>query len=109
MNQTQPDNRRRYLRYPPDETEIVLLQFSNTLPSEEVFEPETAGLVCEESRGGLRVVVLARGPIQSVETGARCVVQVANLGLQAAEIRWLETIDDDVIKLGLEFIDPAAI
>lgn len=104
MPQVQPDDRRRYLRYPPDETEIVLLQFSNTIPSEEVFEPETAGLVCEESRGGLRVVVLTRGPIRSVEKGSRCVVQVANLGLQAAEIRWMDSIDDDVVKLGVEFV-----
>jgi len=104
MNRIQPDDRRRYLRYPPDETEIVLLQFSNTVPSEEVFEPETAGLVCEESRGGLRVVVLTRGPIRSVEKGARCVVQVANLGLQAAEIRWLESVDEEVVKLGVEFV-----
>ncbi|RFF27823.1 MULTISPECIES: hypothetical protein [unclassified Wenzhouxiangella] len=103
MAQAQVDDRRRYLRYPPDETEVVLLQFSNTTPSEEVFEPETAGLVCEESRGGLRVVVLTRGPIRSVEKGARCVIQVANLGLQAAEIRWMDAIDDDVVKLGLEF------
>lgn len=104
MAQAQSDDRRRYLRYPPDETEIVLLQFSNTLPSEEVFEPETAGLVCEESRGGLRVVVLTRGPIRNVEKGSRCVVQVANLGLQAAEIRWMEDIDDEVVKLGIEFV-----
>ncbi|MDZ7790596.1 MAG: hypothetical protein U5L08_08925 [Xanthomonadales bacterium] len=104
MAQAQHDDRRRYLRYPPDETEIVLLQFSNTTPSEEVFEPETAGLVCEESRGGLRVVVLTRGPIGSVEKGSRCVVQVANLGLQAAEIRWMEDVDDDVVKLGVEFV-----
>jgi|SRR5699024_9045555 len=103
MAQFQSDDRRRYLRYPPDESEIVLLQFSNTVPSEAVFEPETAGLVCEESRGGLRVVVLSRGPIRSVEKGARCVVQVANLGLQAGEIRWMERIDDDAIKLGVEF------
>jgi len=104
MTQTEYDDRRRYLRYPPDESEIVLLQFSSTTPSEEVFEPETAGLVCEESRGGLRVVVLTRGPIRSVEKGSRCVVQVANLGLQAAEIRWMEDVDDDVVKLGIEFV-----
>lgn len=104
MAQVQHDDRRRYLRYPPDETEIVLLQFSNTRPSEEVFEPETAGLVCEESRGGLRVVVLTRGPIRSVEKGSRCVIQVANLGLQAAEIRWMDDIDDEVVKLGVEFV-----
>jgi hypothetical protein len=103
MAQAQSDDRRRYLRYPPDESEIVLLQFSSTVPSEDVFEPETAGLVCEESRGGLRVVVLTRGPIRSIDKGARCVVQVANLGLQAAEIRWMEEVDDDVVKLGLAF------
>ncbi len=103
MAQAQIDDRRRYLRYPPDETEVALLQFSNTTPSEEVFEAETAGLVCEESRGGLRVVVPTRGPIRSVQKGARCVVQVANLGLQAAEIRWMNDVDDDVVKLGLEF------
>ncbi|NEZ03396.1 hypothetical protein G4Y73_04440 [Wenzhouxiangella sp. XN201] len=103
MSQAQSDDRRRYLRYPPDETEIVLFQFSSTVPSEEVFEPETAGLVCEESHGGLRVIALARGPINTVEKGARCVVQVAKLGLQAAEIRWMEEIDEDVVKFGVEF------
>jgi len=104
MSQGHTDDRRRYLRYPPDETEIVLLQFSNTIASEDVFEPETAGLVCEESRGGLRVVLLTRGPIRSVDKDAGCVVQVANLGLQAAEIRWLDVVDDDIVKLGLEFV-----
>jgi hypothetical protein len=103
MSQAHSDDRRRYLRYPPDESEIVLFQFSSTVPSEEVFEPETAGLVCEESRGGLRVVALERGPIRDVKMGARCVVQVASLGLQAAEIRWLEEIDEDVVKFGVEF------
>ena len=103
MAHAEVDDRRRYLRYPPDETEIVLLQFSNTVPSEEVFEGETAGLVAEESRGGLKVVVLTRGPIRDVQKGARCVVQVANLGLQSAEIRWMEDIDEDVVKLGLAF------
>jgi len=104
MSQAQTDDRRRYLRYPPDETEIVLLQFSNTIASEEVFEPETAGLVAEESRGGLKVVVLSRGPIRDVRKGAGCVVQVANLGLQAAEIRWMEPVGDDIVQLGIEFV-----
>lgn len=103
MNEVQADNRRRFLRYPPDETETVLFQFSNTVPNEEVFKPETVGLVSDESRGGLCVVVLARGPIRAVEQGARCVVQVANLGLQAAEVRWMDHADDDVTKLGVEF------
>ena len=103
MAQVPSDDRRRYLRYPPDASEIALLQFSSTVPSEAVFEPETAGLICEESRGGLRVVVLARGPMRAVDKGARCVVQVANLGLQAGEIRWMERVDDDVVKLGVEF------
>jgi hypothetical protein len=104
MAQAQTDDRRRYLRYPPDETEIVLLQFSNTIASEEVFEPETAGLVAEESRGGLKVVVLSRGPIRDVRKDAGCVVQVANLGLQAARIRWMEPVGEDIVQLGIEFV-----
>lgn len=103
MSRAESTERRRYLRYPPDKTKVVFLQFSTTLPDDTAFRPEVTGLVCEESHGGLRIVTLAHGLDESIAQGAPCVIQLPRFGLQTAEVRWRKPVDDDLIKLGLKF------
>ncbi len=102
MADRKKDERRRYLRYPPDPTEIVMVQFSG---EDGRFAPEIAALPSEESRGGLRLVLLNRKPVDGVEQGARCTVKVASLGPQPAEVRWIDTDDSEVVRLGVQFLE----
>ena len=41
---SQPSDQRRYLRFPPQEWEIALIQCSDAATDEENFHPEIAGL-----------------------------------------------------------------
>jgi hypothetical protein len=96
------NERRRYLRYPPDPTEIVQVQFSG---GQEGFRPELAALPSEESRGGLRLVALHREPIEGVREGTACIVKVASLGPQRAQVRWIDADDDEVVRFGVQFTE----
>ena len=102
MAEKKHDNRRRYLRYPPDPTEIVMVQFS---AGDERFTPEMAALPSEESRGGLRLVLLNREQISGIETDALCTVKIASLEPQRAKIRWIDTVDEEIVRLGVQFVD----
>lgn len=104
MAEQKPDERRRYLRYPPDATEVVMLQFSGQDAGTDRFRPEIAALPSEESRSGLRLVVLDRKPLSGVKEGATCTVKVASLGPQRATVRWIKPVDDEIVQLGLELM-----
>lgn len=104
MAEKKPDERRRYLRYPPDPTEVVMLQFSNADSGLESFRPEIAALPSEESRAGLRLVVLDRQPLSGVEEGADCIVKVASLGPQKARVRWIQSVGEEIFQLGVELL-----
>lgn len=101
MAEKNPDDRRRYLRYPPDLTETVMVQFSS---SDGNFQPEMAALPIEESRGGLRLILLNREPVINVENDSSCTVEIASLGPQPAQVRWIEVVDEDVVKVGVELL-----
>ncbi len=102
MAESKHDDRRRYLRYPPDPTEIVMMQFSG---SADRFKPEIAALPSEESRGGLRLILLHRDLLKAVEVGSMCMVKVASLEPQKAEVRWLDADDSEIVRVGLKFVD----
>ncbi|MEN1728426.1 MAG: hypothetical protein AAGJ52_08285 [Pseudomonadota bacterium] len=96
---------RRYLRFPPLEWEIALIQCSDAVTDEQHFEPEIAGLVNEESRAGCGLVVLNRQINDRLKVGDRCQVKVGSLGIVLSEVKWINTIEEGVSRLGLEFIE----
>ena len=96
---------RRYLRFPPAEWEIALIQCSDAATDEQHFEPEIAGLVKEESRAGCGLIVLERQIKGRLKVGDRCQVKVGSLGIVLAEVKWINAIEDDLSRLGLEFIE----
>lgn len=98
-------DQRRYLRFPPDEWEMALIQCSDAMVSESEFAPEIAGLVMEESRAGCGLVVLERLIRDRLAEGDQCLVKVARLGLVQAEVRWIKDIDEGVCRLGLHYIE----
>lgn len=105
MSADHPEQR-RYLRFPPPEWEIALIQCSDAPLSEDEFKPEIAGLVMEESRAGCGLVVLQRLLEGRLVDGDRCMVKVARLGIILAEVRWIRPIDDGVVRVGLHYLDP---
>ncbi len=98
-------DQRRYLRFPPPEWEVALIQLSDAPLAESDFEPALAGLVVEESQSGCGLVVLRRQIDARLAAGERCQVKVARLGLRLAEVRWISPIDETVARLGLHYVD----
>ncbi len=101
----QHKEQRRYLRFPPDEWEVALIQCSDEMVDEDKFKPEIAGLVMEESRAGCGVVVLDRQLADRIESGDRCLVKVARLGVVLAQVRWIKTLEDGISRMGLNYIE----
>jgi hypothetical protein len=98
-------DQRRYLRFPPDEWEIGLIQCSDAPTDEANFKPVIAGLVMEESRAGCGLVVLDRQIADRLAEGDRCLVKVAKLGIVLAEVRWLQPMDGGISRMGLNYIE----
>ncbi len=102
---SQPSDQRRYLRFPPQEWEIALIQCSDAATDEENFRPEIAGLVWEESRAGCGLVVLDRQLKEQLKAGDQCQVKVASLGIVLAEVMWIRPVEDGISRIGLRYID----
>lgn len=102
MAEEKSEDRRRYLRYPPDPTEIVMIQLGER-PSGS-FRPEMAALPSEESRGGLRLVIRRNDRLAGIKAGSRLLVEVARLGPRPAEVRWVETDHSDVVIMGVQLL-----
>lgn len=104
MPEKKPSERRRHLRYPPDPTETVMIQVPAPDAGTDRFRPQLAALPTEESRGGLRLVLLRHQSLEGLEAGGRLMVEVARLGPQPAEVRWVEEVDEEIVKIGVELI-----
>ncbi len=101
----QHKEQRSYLRFPPDEWEVGLIQCTDVMVDEDEFMPEIAGLVMEESRAGCGLVVLDRQLHDLITEGDRCLVKVARLGIVLAEVRWIKPLDQGVSRMGLNYIE----
>ncbi len=98
-------NKRRHLRFPPDEWEMALIQCSEVPVDDNSFRPEISALVMEESRAGCGLVVLERQASHRLKPGDRCSVKVARLGVVQAEVRWINIVDDGIARVGLHYIE----
>lgn len=99
------NEKRRFLRFEPEEIEIALLQFAEAEPDDFFFEAETAGLVIEEAYGGCALAVLRKTLPDDAGEGRRLQIKVARLGPMRAEIRWVQPLDDDVSRIGIQYLD----
>jgi hypothetical protein len=101
----QHNEQRSYLRFPPDEWEVGLIQCTDAMVDEDNFKPEIAGLVMEESRAGCGLVVLDRQLTDRIKERDRCLVKVARLGIVLAEVRWIKPLDQGVSRMGLNYLE----
>lgn len=96
---------RRFLRFRPDEFEIALIQYTEARLDDFFFEPEAAGLVLEEAYGGCALAMVRKQLPDTLAEGSRFQIKVAKLGPMKAELRWIRHLDDDVSKLGVQYVD----
>lgn len=105
MSPDKKHERRQHMRFPPDDIEIARIHFTDAEPDPSSFRTETAGLVIKEAYGGAGLVALSHSGRIDIREGARCNVMVGNLGPLQAEVRWVKKLDDDIYKLGIEYLD----
>lgn len=106
MSPDEKHDRRRHLRFPPDGIEIARMHFTDAEPDPSTFQVDSAGLVIEEAYDGAGLVALSHGGAVDIREGARCNVKVGGLGPLKARVRWFKKLDDDVCKLGIEYLNP---
>lgn len=99
-------DQRRFLRFRPDEFEIAQLQFTEARPDDFFFETEAVGLVIEEAYGGCALAMVRKLLPDALVEGTRFQIKVAQLGPMKAEIRWIRHLDEDLSKLGVQYVDP---
>ena len=92
---------KRRLRFPPS---IGTLAWIDPVlrDTREEFQPLLPALVVDESHTGCGLVILYRDNIMEGET---CMVQVAELEPLPALIRWINHLDEDVLKVGMAYLD----
>lgn len=105
MSDPDKSSQRRHMRFRPDQVEVALIQFSEAEPEDFFFEAEAAGLVLEEAYGGCGLVTLSHFESAQPVEGMRCQVKVGKMGPMRAEIRWVKKLDDNVARIGLEYVD----
>ena len=90
--------KRRHLRYVPDMDTLALIGFQQ-LPAQ--FKGEILGLVCNESFSGCCLITLKN---DKLVVGQECLVQCGQLPLTPAVVRWSGRLDEQVMRVGLEFV-----
>ena len=99
MADTKGSHNRSNMRYKPQtpihaviDVESTKLEFSPTIPA----------LVFDESFKGCGLVVLETTLLQ---VGDRIRVQIGKLPIFNAEVRWRQEIADDILKVGILFLE----
>jgi hypothetical protein len=92
---------RRSLRFPPDEGAVAWIDPS-VHEDKHAFKPTVAALVIDEALNGCGLITLAQDWLRE---GAECMVRVGQLAPLRAEIRWVKDLNDDVLKIGVVFLE----
>ncbi len=92
---------RRSLRFPPDEGAVAWLDPSVHEDNRD-FKPTIAALVTDEALKGCGLITLVHDWLRE---GAECMVQVGDLAPLRAQIRWVKDLNDNVLKIGVVFLE----
>ena len=91
--------KRKHLRFPPeDHKTMALLDAAPTRP----FNPTYCGVVFSESAGGCGVVLRFSNDLK---IGQQLRVKVGELEPLLAKIAWIQVVDQDVMKVGIEILE----
>jgi hypothetical protein len=92
---------RKSLRFPPDEGSVAWIDL-NVREDKRDFRPSIAALVTDEALTGCGLVALSQ---EGLGVSTECMVQVGDLAPLKAQIRWIEDLTDNVIKIGVVFLE----
>lgn len=92
---------RRSLRFPPDEGTTAWID-PVVREDKHQFKPTIPALVIDEALDGCGVVTLFHDLLTEE---AECMVRVGNLDPLKAQVRWIKDLDEDVLKIGLMFLE----
>ena len=92
-------NTRKHLRYKPEPSAVARIDPDNGFK----FEAKICGIIISESYSGCAVVIQMT---EQLAVGDNCRVQVnENVDPFKAEVIWRKPIDEDILKLGLKFLE----
>ena len=98
MTSSKPNESFRGVRFPPDPKTLAQLDVEGSAE----FKPSLYGLVLNESYQGCALILLKD---ERISAGAPLRVQVGQLAPMRAEVRWHKELDDQVVKIGLFYLE----
>ncbi len=114
MDELHAGERRRFFRYSMGSTmqkdlevrtvEVVAHIDINVV--DENFEPEFIAMVVEQSHQGCGLVLVRYNQdYEKIVKDMEVVVRVGRLHPMKARVRWRKNLDEDLFKIGLEFLE----
>jgi hypothetical protein len=98
----QHNEARRYLRFPPDPTEVAYI---DTKVGEETFNREIVALILDIApKGGCSLVFSLRNG-EGMKDRQRCRIQIGDMRPLTAELVWQREIDRNVYRCGFLFLE----
>jgi hypothetical protein len=92
-------SKRGYLRYNPEKNTLGLISFK---PEIIEFTPDYVSIVCNESFTGCCVVMLDN---IGVRENKHLLIRCGQLGVMKGLVRWVKHLDENAIKVGIEYLD----
>lgn len=88
------DISRKHIRFKPDDNTFLFIK----------TEEKTihSGICLTESQGGCSGVFAKH---DSLVDGASCIIKTGNLESMEAQIRWVKVLDEEVVKLGVQYLE----
>ncbi len=97
--ETEAQKKRRHLRFSPDGATFAFLDLASDT---EKFSPRYSALILNQSYRGVGLICL---DANGLEAGSLCRVKVGQLAPMKAKVVWKTPLDEQVVKLGLIFLD----
>ncbi len=91
------DKQRKYLRFDADKNTLAGISFGKKVKD---FTPEIIGLVFNEAYRGCGVIIVYN---DKLEKNMECIVQCGRLDPVLAKIAWINRLDTNTLKLGIEY------
>ena len=66
------------------------------------FQHSTAALIANESHDGCCLILLKQIELNAEQT---CLVQVGELAAMQARVAWINSLDDDLVRVGFQYLE----
>ncbi|PIE90139.1 MAG: hypothetical protein CR997_07735 [Acidobacteria bacterium] len=98
MSEKISSNKRKYIRFEPDDLGFAFLDLSVNGD----FEPELGALVYEEGFGGCGLLMVKSKCRLSLNQVLR--IKIDSMPIMNAEVRWVKDVDDLTLRAGISYI-----